>query len=69
MGERILRRNRIECTLQRTPRWMEEKGCGYCLKLRQGDLDPALQALREGGAVYSKVYLRQDVGTIGEVKQ
>ena len=48
---------------------MEQKGCGYCLKLRQGDLDPALQALREGGTVYSKVYLRQDVGTIGEVKQ
>ena len=68
MGERILRRNRIECTLQRTPRWMEQKGCGYCLKLRQGDLEPALQALREGGASYSKVYLRQDGAEAGEVE-
>ena len=37
-GERVLQAGRIRCTLQRTPRWMEEQGCGYCLRLRTKDL-------------------------------
>ena len=28
-GEAILKREGINCTLQRTPRSMQEKGCGY----------------------------------------
>ena len=67
-AEIVLRKGGITVSLQRTPRWMEQKGCGYCLKLRQGDLESALQALREGGATYSKVYLRQDGAEAGEVE-
>ena len=45
-GEGTLKRKGIRCTLQRTPRWMEEQGCGYCLRLRQEDAGQALQQLR-----------------------
>ena len=33
-AEKVLRKGGIFCSLQRTPRWMEEQGCGYCLRLR-----------------------------------
>jgi len=60
-GEGILNRNEIRCQLQRTPRWMEERGCGYCLKLRCQDVDGAAALLQRGQVMFSKVYrLRQD---------
>ena len=58
-GEGILRRKGITCTLQRTPRWMEERGCGYCLKVQQRDVEEAVQLLRENRLAFSKVYLQQ----------
>ena len=33
-GERALRQAGINCELQRTPRWMEESGCGYSLSVK-----------------------------------
>ena len=30
-GEKVLKKEGIRCTLLRTPRWMEEQGCGYAL--------------------------------------
>lgn len=56
-GQRILRRHGIEARLQRTPRWMEERGCGYCLRLKQADTSRAERILRENEAPFSKVYL------------
>ena len=48
-GERVLQAGKIRCTLQRTPRWMEEQGCGYCLRLWTKELAPAAELLaREG---------------------
>lgn len=58
-GEGILRRKGITCTLQRTPRWMEERGCGYCLKVQQRDVEEAVKLLRENRLAFSKVYLQQ----------
>lgn len=66
-GERLLRGGGIDCLLQRTPRWMEERGCGYCLRLRPTELPLALQRLREGKIPYSKVYTRQPGGDLEEV--
>ena len=68
IGERLLRRQGVECSLQRTPRWMEQKGCGYCLKLRPGKLSEALDILKNGGAVYSKVYMLDGTGPVREVE-
>ena len=55
-GQRILLQAGIDCSLQRTPRWMEERGCGYCLRLRQSDTERAVAVLRQGKLPFSKVY-------------
>ncbi len=55
-GQRLLQKYGIETLLQRTPRWMEERGCGYCLRLRQADTRQAEQILRKNDALFSKVY-------------
>ena len=65
-GQRILQQAGISCSLQRTPRWMEERGCGYCLRLRQEDLQQALLLLRQGKLAFSKVYGGTD-GAVEEV--
>ena len=59
-GERLLKSGGIDCVLQRTPRWMEERGCGYCLRLRWYHGDRAVAALQEKGVSYGKIY------TVGE---
>ncbi len=55
-AQRILQADGIRCSLQRTPRYMQDRGCGYCLKLRAGDALNAVEKLRAGGASFSKVY-------------
>lgn len=64
-GERALRQAGIWCELQRTPRWMEEKGCGYSLVVRHPG--NALEVLRQKQVPYRKVYRREDDGTMEEV--
>lgn len=67
-GEQLLHRNGIRCTLQRTPRWMEEQGCGYCLKLRQEDVGTSILKLRQGQIQFRKVYIQKEDGGVEEVK-
>ena len=66
-GEGILRRAGLDCTLQRTPGWMEEKGCGYSLRLRCGEIMQALDLLRSADVPYRKVYLRRETGEMEEL--
>ena len=66
-GERALRQGGIDCILQRTPRWMEERGCGYCLRIRPADTLASLERLRLGNVTYSKVYARNDNGAVEEL--
>ena len=54
-GERILNTNDIRCTLQRTPHWMQEQGCGYCLKLWTQNIGEVTQLLRRGKVPIGKV--------------
>lgn len=68
-GERLLKSGGIDCILQRTPRWMEERGCGYCLRIRPTEVAESLRRLKEGGVPYSKVYPRQPNGAVEEVSQ
>ena len=67
-GEGLLRRSGVNCTLQRTPRWMEEQGCGYSLRLRHRDLEQAVKMLKDGGIVYRKVYLYGENGSFEEME-
>ena len=54
-AQRILRQVGMDTILQRTPRWMEERGCGYCLRLR-GEWRAAAAALDRAGIEYRKIY-------------
>lgn len=66
-GEAAVRRAGIDCTLQRTPRWMEERGCGYSLRLRNQDIGPAVLLLRENEIPFRKVYVQQEDGKLEEL--
>lgn len=57
-GERILQGEGIRCTLQRTPRWMEQQGCGYCLRLWTAQVQPALHLLQKHQVPYRRVYIQ-----------
>lgn len=66
-GEGILRRAGVDCTMQRTPRWMEEQGCGYSLRLRHSAAQVASDLLKENGISYRKMYLQRENGTFEEL--
>ena len=55
-GERSLTRRGISCDVMRTPKWMEEQGCGYGLRLRTANIYKSLDALRQDGILWRKVY-------------
>jgi hypothetical protein len=65
-GEQILQGEGIRCTLQRTPRWMEQQGCGYYLKLRGEDCSRSIALLREKQVLFRKVYRQRDDALEGE---
>ena len=65
-GERALRQAGIVCELQRTPRWMEEKGCGYSLNFKE--VLGALEVLRKQQVPFRKVYRRKNDGGVEEVR-
>ena len=67
-GEKALREAGLGCTLARTPRWMEEKGCGYCLRFKCQDILPWVDILRKRGIPFRRVYLRDMDGQMGEVE-
>ncbi|MBQ8237759.1 MAG: DUF3343 domain-containing protein [Oscillospiraceae bacterium] len=66
-GERILTEEGLRVTLARTPRWMEERGCGYSLRFRTGDPVQWTQLLRRQGVDFRKVYRRREDGSVEEV--
>ena len=66
-GEGLLRRAGLDCNIQRTPRWMEEQGCGYSMRIRCQDVMPALEVLRANDVSFRKVYLRRESGKMEEL--
>lgn len=66
-GESILRQRGIRCTLQRTPRWMEEQGCGYSLRVWTRDIHLPVALLEEKGVPKRRVYLQKEDGQLEEV--
>lgn len=55
-GEKVLREAGIRCAMQRTPRWMEEQGCGYALRLWVEAPGEAAGMLRERQLAPRRVY-------------
>ena len=66
-GEGILKRAGMQCSVRRTPRWMEEQGCGYSLQVRQSDAQRAVQLLRAEQVPFRKVYLLRENSTPEEI--
>lgn len=66
-GERMLQTGGVGCSLQRTPKWMEERGCGYCLRLNRHQLAEGVGLLRTGKIPFRKVYSLNSGGTPQEV--
>ena len=66
-GERLLRRAGFECTLSRTPKWAEEQGCGYSLRIRPKDAQSCTTTLRREQIAFRKVYLFRDGGKAEEL--
>ena len=67
-GESVLRSAGIRCALQRTPRWMEEQGCGYCLVFRAQEAAKGVQLLRQRQVAFRKIYGQLESGEIQEVE-
>ena len=67
-GEKALSAAGIHCSLLRTPRWMEEQGCGYALKIWSGEILTAVKLLREARIQLRKVYAQGDEGEMEEVQ-
>ena len=66
-GEKVLNGANIRCTLMRTPKWMEEQGCGYCLRLWTSDATAAVERLRESWIPLRKIYAQRSDGQLEEV--
>ena len=66
-GEKALMEGGQRATLARTPRWMEEKGCGYCLRLRCEDVGRWAAILRQRGIPFRRIYRQRGDGEMGEV--
>lgn len=67
-GQEVLRRSGISSSVSRTPRWMEEKGCGYSLRVPVGKWRQAQALLQGNGISYSKVYCPDESGNMEELR-
>ena len=61
-GERILSRAGIACSLSRTPKWMEQQGCGYSLRIQTAEAAACARILRDAKVEFRKVYLLRENG-------
>lgn len=66
-AEKLLNQQGYRVNLMRTPRWMEEQGCGYALKLWTNDISAAVRLLREGKVQLRRVYVQLEDGQMEEV--
>ena len=67
-AEKLLNQWGHRVNLMRTPRWMEEQGCGYALKLWSNDVLLVVKLLRENRIQLRKVYVQLEDGQMEEVR-
>ena len=65
-GEAALSAAGIRSTLQRARSWMRERGCGYCLRLREDQLPRAVEALDRASVSRGRVWLQEENGDAEE---
>ena len=67
-GEQLLREAGIRSMLQRTPRWMETRGCGYSLRIWTDDIGTATSLLRQHQVPMQKIYIQNSDGNLEELR-
>lgn len=67
-GEKLLQQAGVRCTLLRTPKWMEARGCGYSLRIWTEDVGRILAVLRENHVPMQKVYIQNGEGNLEELR-
>ena len=67
-AENLLRRNGFACSLQRTPRRLEEQGCGYSLRISCDAVYAGLDFLQTHGVAYKKAYSLEKNGAVEELQ-
>lgn len=55
-AERVLRRENIFVQLQRTPKMLTSRGCGYCLRFKRNDALEVIGVLQSEQIAYGKLY-------------
>lgn len=48
----------VDSSIQRTPAGLSDRGCSYCLRLRQWDIKQVIDLLQE--LPYSKIFFKSD---------
>lgn len=66
-AERILKKAGLECTMQRTPKELSVRGCGYCLRIRAGSALEASRLLEGEKVDYGKLYAAKPNGGYEEL--
>ena len=66
-AENFLRRSGIDCSIRRTPKWMEQQGCGYSIRVPFRDTQRIVELLRGQDIQFRKVYLLRDNGSAEEM--
>ena len=67
-AERILKKSGMECTIQRTPKELSHRGCGYCLGMHPGQISRAAQILNHEKVEYGKLYATGIDGSYDEIR-
>lgn len=67
-AERVMAKYGYTCLMRRTPRWMEERGCGYGLEVKLADLQEGLEILKREKIPFRKTYLLHPDGTVEEMR-
>lgn len=66
-AERLVSQSGVRCAIGRTPRWMEQQGCGYALRVRCGDIAATVAMLREHQLPLRRVWRQREDGQMEEV--
>ena len=66
-AERAFVKAGMAVILRRTPRWMEERGCGYGVEVKCPELGQGLQVLRREKISFRKSYLLHADGVVEEL--
>ena len=67
-AERLLKNVGLSCNMGRTPRWMEQQGCGYSLRVRFADAETVAALLRSNKVAFRKIYLQRENGNLEELE-